>query len=173
MAEVIHVFERKLVVDGTPYIVQVCGRAAGNIWEGWIEFLADGDVRRTRRETTQPDRSALEYWAGGLSQTYLEGAFARTFEEPSPVREAVSRPYFEGPAPVPAAEAVEVETAILDPFSVAEKGEVILRQELSALAAWHLHNIVRAYELADESMDVERLTRPELVDLIVSKVQPV
>jgi len=31
-----------------------------------------------------------------------------------------------------------------DPFSVYEKGEVILRQQLSALSSWHLVNIILA-----------------------------
>jgi amphi-Trp domain-containing protein len=49
-------------------------------WEGWIEFVPlDGAVqsRRTGRETTQPDRVALEYWATGLQPLYLLGAFER------------------------------------------------------------------------------------------------
>jgi hypothetical protein len=73
------VFGEPLFLDGHPYSAQVAGRQAGNVWEGWIEFAAaDGsDVRRSPRETTQPDREALEYWATGLSPTYLEGAFRR------------------------------------------------------------------------------------------------
>jgi hypothetical protein len=52
-------------------------RADGK-WEGWIEFRSpSGDVRRTGRETTQPDRDALRYWASGLEPLYLDGAFAR------------------------------------------------------------------------------------------------
>ena len=49
-------------------------------WEGWLEFVPlDGAVtsRRTGRETTQPDRVALEYWATGLQPLYLLGAFER------------------------------------------------------------------------------------------------
>jgi hypothetical protein len=53
------------------------GRADGS-WEGWLEFhSAAGDVRRTERETTQPNREALRYWASGLEPVYLDGAFAR------------------------------------------------------------------------------------------------
>jgi hypothetical protein len=52
-------------------------RADGN-WEGWLEFRpAAGAVRRTGRETTQPNREALRYWASGLEPVYLQGAFAR------------------------------------------------------------------------------------------------
>lgn len=49
-------------------------------WEGWIEFIpidASLASRRTDRETTQPDFSALEYWATGLEPLYLTGAFER------------------------------------------------------------------------------------------------
>jgi hypothetical protein len=49
-------------------------------WIGWIEFRAarpQGIRLRTDRETTQPNRRALEYWASGLEAVYIEGAFAR------------------------------------------------------------------------------------------------
>ena len=52
-------------------------REDGN-WEGWLEFhSALGAVRRTNRETTQPTREALVYWASGLEPVYFDGAFAR------------------------------------------------------------------------------------------------
>jgi hypothetical protein len=53
---------------------------AGGTWVGWLEFRplsGVGAVLRTERETTQPDRGALEYWASGLELIYLEGALAR------------------------------------------------------------------------------------------------
>ena len=49
-------------------------------WEGWLEFVplsAALRTRRTERETTQPDRAALEYWATGLEPLYFAGAFER------------------------------------------------------------------------------------------------
>ncbi len=67
--------------DGAAYTVLACGApVAGGTWEGWLEFHpADGPgpVLRTPRETTQPDRAALEYWASGLEPLYFEGAFDR------------------------------------------------------------------------------------------------
>jgi hypothetical protein len=46
-------------------------------WAGRIVF-ADGAGRRvTDRETSQPNREALEYWATGLEAIYLEGALSR------------------------------------------------------------------------------------------------
>ncbi len=53
------------------------GRADGT-WEGWLEFRStSGEVRRTGRATTQPNRDALRYWASGLEPLYLDGAFSR------------------------------------------------------------------------------------------------
>jgi hypothetical protein len=70
------------IVDarGVHYVARAYGRPrAGGTWLGWLAFVATGEgtVRRTGVETTQPDRGALEYWAGGLEPIYLEGAFAR------------------------------------------------------------------------------------------------
>ena len=175
MAEVIHVFDEPVYLNNVPYLVQVAGRPAGNIWEGWLEFAEQGgsDVRRTPRETTQPDRRALEYWATGLSGTYVEGALTRALDPPIDVPERVApNSMFEAPAANPAADVVAVDRAVLDPFSVGAKGEDLLRSELGALRGWHLRNIVRAYDLADASLDLEALSEPELVELIVAAVAP-
>jgi hypothetical protein len=80
MAELIQTYA-EVVRDarGVEYTVQAFGeeRAGGN-WEGWLEFRsAAGDVRRTERETTQPNQEALRYWASGLEPVYFDGAFAR------------------------------------------------------------------------------------------------
>lgn len=175
MSEVIHIFDAPVLSKTVAYTAQVVGRQAGHIWEGWIEFESqDGtDVRRTRRETTQPNREALTYWASGLSRTYLEGALARALE-PLIVRPRMqpATPFFEGPAPNPGASAPPTDRAILNPFSVATKGEEMLRRELGALRGWHLRNIVRAYGLADEATDLELLSEAELIDIIVARVQP-
>jgi hypothetical protein len=173
MAEVVHVFETSVYLDGLPYMAQVATRPDGHIWEAWIEFAAlDGsDIRRTPRESTQPDRDAIVYWAQGLSPTYLEGALRRTIRpralpgQPLPLSlfDAPARHSYQPPA---------VDRPVLNPFSVGAKGEDLLRRELAALAGWHLRNIVRAYELAPESVNLERLTQLELIELIVEAVQP-
>jgi hypothetical protein len=170
MAEVIRVIDEPGVEAVAT--AQVCGRRAGTIWEGWIEFQTDDGVWwRSPRETTQPDRDALAYWAGGLSPTYLEGALARALT-PTPAAPIVvaAEPQFDEPAPPSAPPLVGADRAVLDPFSVAAKGETVLRQELNALRAWHLRNIVRAYDLADPALDLEGLQAPELIELIVSAV---
>ena len=178
MAQVVRTFDEPIFLNGVPYRTQVCGRPSGHTWEGWIEFIAnDGsDARRTSRETTQPNHDALVYWALGLSPTYLEGALARTTERLKVVRESLPPPMFDGPEPSPVVEGptrVEVNHAVLDPFSVATKGEDVLRSELSAMRPWHLRNIIRAYDLADPSLNIDAMHEPELVELIVRAVHPV
>ena len=66
--------------DGTVYEAHVRGAARSDgTWVGWLEFhpVAGGPVLRTPRETSQPDRAALVYWAGGIEPSYLEGALER------------------------------------------------------------------------------------------------
>jgi len=85
MPEFIH--EHSVVVtsnDGMRYRARVYGeRRREGTWSGWIEFVpADGGRAsaaplRTGQETSQPDRKAVEYWAGGLEPVYLEGALTR------------------------------------------------------------------------------------------------
>ena len=175
MAEVVHVFAEPVVLNGEPYRAQVVGRAEGHMWEGWIEFVSrdEANAVRTPRETTQPDRAALVYWATGLSPTYLEGAVNRAFEPPPrAVAGATPSPVFEAPAPPPdaAGDLLSADRAVLDPFSVGAKGETLLRQELGALRAWHLRNIVRGYRLAD-GVELETMSEPELIDVIVAAVR--
>ena len=173
MAEVILVFTEPVVMEGAAYDAQVCGRRAGNVWEGWIEFEdADGEAVRTARETTQPDHASLLHWARNLSMTYLEGALIRAFDPTvAAPPEVVATPQFEGPAPSVLTESVLAEdSALLDPYSVAAKGETVLRQTLGALAKRHLRNIVRAYKLADAEVNLQTLSKPELIEMIVMAV---
>ena len=82
MSELIQRYTPRLTDDdGATYTVFAYGEAVpGGTWEGWLEFHpADRSqpVLRTGRETTQPDRRALEYWASGLEPLYFDGAFER------------------------------------------------------------------------------------------------
>jgi hypothetical protein len=66
--------------DGQTYaLVRVhAEQVSGSTWEGWIEFLTETGQRVvTDRETTQPSRDAVAYWATGLEPVYLEGALVR------------------------------------------------------------------------------------------------
>lgn len=73
--------ERVQDTSGNQYEVFIYGEPRlDGTWEGWLEFVpldAALPSRRTERETTQPDLSALEYWATGLEPLYLAGAFER------------------------------------------------------------------------------------------------
>jgi hypothetical protein len=66
---------------GRRYFAKAVGHGRDDgLWEGWLEFIAvneDAPAAGSGRETTQPNRAAVEYWAQGLSKVYLEGALAR------------------------------------------------------------------------------------------------
>jgi hypothetical protein len=183
MAEVILTFDAVLSGPDRSYVPRACGRLMddGSRWEGWIEFVPadDGSVLRTSRETVQPNRKDLEYWATGLTTAYLEGALERALEPPPavPVATAPARPAYDEPAPpvvhVPSSAVFDARPrAILDPFHVYEQGEDLLRRELTALGASHLRNIIQAYHLVDEtSLDLSHMSRVALADLIVAAVR--
>jgi hypothetical protein len=179
MAEVLAQFADPVAgPDGRVYRAQACGGPMSDgVWEGWIEFdpIGGGTALRSPRETTQPNRKDSVYWATGLTAIYLEGALDRALN-PLVRRIPVSaEPLFNGPAPditVPVERTGPVADAVLDPFSVFEKGEVLLRKELGALSAWHLVNIIRAYRLSAEPLDVlNRIPAARLIDMIVEGVR--
>jgi hypothetical protein len=178
VAEVLAEYPAPIRADnGVSYIARVCGTQADDgLWQGWIEFVpldGDGPVLRTPRETTQPNRIDTEYWATGLTPVYLEGALWRALN-PLPARTPAPKPEpaYDGPAPDFAdARAPRPRESVLNPFSVYQKGEELLRRQLTALSAWHLANIVRAYDLLPADVDLDRLTQPVLVELIVSGVK--
>jgi len=65
---------------GVAYYPRVCGRTDDiGRWEAWLEFepANGGEVLRSPRETVQPNRTDVSYWAGGLTRVYLEGALDR------------------------------------------------------------------------------------------------
>lgn len=85
MAEHIHTHSTRMRgEDGAEYDVHVYGAQRDDgTWAGWLEFHArndSGKVLCTGQETSQPDRRALDYWAGGLEWVYLEGALSRARE---------------------------------------------------------------------------------------------
>lgn len=134
---------------GTRYVPQACGGIASDgLWEGWIEFLSGDDDIRTGRETEQPTRDALMYWAQGLTDTYLDGALLRATRRLLTVsREPLTAaPRFDGPAPPPP-KGFRPRHAILDPFATFDQGEDLLRRQLSALSHDNLVAIVSDYAL--------------------------
>ena len=92
MPELIHEHSATVTADqGVRYRARVFGeRRRDGTWTGWIEFVPTesrrgGVTLRTGQETSQPDRKAVEYWAGGLEPVYLEGALTRAREAPGTV----------------------------------------------------------------------------------------
>lgn len=83
MAEMIQEYLTPVIDDGgAVYTARAYGQERPDgTWEGWLEFRpaegSQGSVLRTGQETSQPNRSSLEYWASGLEPVYFEGAFAR------------------------------------------------------------------------------------------------
>ena len=175
MAEVLVEFDAAFPgPDGASYAPRACAREAEDgRWEGWIEFsdLESGVVIRSGRETTQPTRDGVMYWATGLTRVYLEGARARAT---AGFRVVVPRvdvePAYDGPAPPIVVEQAPVPRAVLDPFDVYAQGERVLRQELSALETDHLHAIIRAYGL-DGGVAAESTVPNVLIEYIVASVR--
>lgn len=185
MAEVLVQFDRPLADEGgDAYVVRVCGGVTEDgTWEGWIEFDPQdgGTTLRTPRETEQPDRANLEYWATGLTVTYLEGALERARHPQTPdlrPRSVAARPSYDRPAPSivespGAAEPIRVPShAVLNPFEVYAQGENVLREELSALDEGHLRNVIRTFGLVrEEEIDLLAAHRSTLAEMIVAAVR--
>jgi hypothetical protein len=128
--------------DGVRWAPRVCGTLASDgLWDGWIEFTPTNsttDSIRTPRETKQPKRADLLYWAQGLTQVYLDDALVRALRPPRrEYRRPSARARYESPAPRP----------VLNPFDVYLQGERVLRNELSALSIPLLRDIVIGFRL--------------------------
>jgi hypothetical protein len=176
MAEVFVTFPDAIRgADGREYTARACGtEGADRLWQGWIEFTQAGssETLRSGRETTQPNRQDLMYWATGLTTVYLEGALHRAQTPrvaPAPVPEPV--PVFDGPAPDRVTEPPPG-TSVLNPFAVYRKGETLLRRQLAALSDWHLVNIVRDHALSDLApAALAAMSSQDLIDLVVGAVR--
>jgi hypothetical protein len=82
MAELILEYSTPIrIADGERFVVRALGeQRPDGTWIGWLEFVSingNGTTLRTERETTQPNRITLDYWASGLEPIYFEGAFER------------------------------------------------------------------------------------------------
>lgn len=176
MAEILATFPTQVASrEGVFYLARACGtKAADGLWHGWVEFTpVDGGAPiRSPRETTQPNRVDADYWAGGLTVVYLEGALERALAGPPPTRPPrEERPAFGEPLPSARRAVRGSRESALDPFSVYEKGEQLLRKQLGALSAWHLVNIVLAYDLSEEPVDsLNQQSAGYLIDVIVRRV---
>jgi hypothetical protein len=175
MAEVLHDYGLIRSKNGATYHVRAVGSPMNDtMWQGWLEFeSAHGDVTlRSGRETTQPNRTDLVYWATGLTTVFLEGSLDRTLNPlVRPVAAPVKPPAFDGPAPA-STTGPPTADAILNPFSVYRKGEQLLRDQLAALSAWHLVNIILAHDMSEMPVEELNVMPPEqLIELIVNGVR--
>ena len=69
--------------DDTTYTVRSYGQERiDGTWIGWLEFEPRDSTKPTLltdQETSQPNRTTIEYWATGLEPIYFEGAFERAY----------------------------------------------------------------------------------------------
>ena len=82
MSEILVKFDEPIVGLGRAgYFAQAVGRERNDgLWEGWLQFIPvdeNAPPIPSGRETTQPKRTDLEYWAQGLTRVYLQGALMR------------------------------------------------------------------------------------------------
>lgn len=170
MSEILVRFTERITAgDGTSYLPQACGGIADDgLWEGWIEFVSPTRTVRSPRETEQPNRDSLLYWAEGLTFAYLEGALDRAL-----TARHVTVPAGETASNIdarPRARRTSGATprAILDPFTAYAEGEELLRGQLRALSRDHVVSIIKAYELP---VDTDKsISHAALVDGVVSAV---
>lgn len=176
MAEVLVQFTTPVMSEtGELYEAEACGGVSEDgLWEGWIEFTSETTDRvyRSARETTQPNRNDVLYWAKGLTEVYLEGALKRALGPPPrvPAPDEVVVSNFPGPATGRPLTTGGVAEAVLDPISTYAQGEQLLRKQLLALSRDNLVNIIKAYRLEMEP-GYESFTAKRLVDGIVSAVK--
>ena len=82
MAELLQEYATAVIgPDDTTYLVRSYGEERlDGTWVGWLEFHPTDLsklILRTDQETSQPNRTAVEYWATGLEPVYFQGAFER------------------------------------------------------------------------------------------------
>jgi hypothetical protein len=170
MAEVLVRFTERIAADdGTSYLPQACGRVANDrLWEGWIEFVSPTRTIRSPRETEQPSRNALVYWAEGLTFAYLEGALDRALAARPVTARALETASMTSPRSAPRRTIGSTPRAVLDPFTAYAEGEELLRGQLRALSRDHVVSIIKAYELPVDTS--QSTSDAALVDGVVAAV---
>jgi hypothetical protein len=176
MTEVLVEYDTILESAEGRWAPRACTRIADDgLWEGWIEFVpigggARGPIR-SGRETEQPNRDGVLYWASGLTQVYLEGALARARAKPVTLVERQAVPRFDGPREsIRRIRVSEPRRSVLDPFQVYQQGEDVLVSQLGALDAARLRDIALAYGFAS-SAEAQGANAAELTRIIVTGVR--
>ena len=151
------------------YYVSVAGyRRADGEWEGWLEYvpLDESDALITPTETTQSNRRALQHWAEALTETYVQGAFAR----------AVIATVAGGESRVVArrvdeAAAMAATVDLPDPFRLFTEGREAMRARLNAWPRATLLNIIAASNLNPARKSLAWLSDRQLVTFILTAVE--
>lgn len=98
MNDLVHTYSEVVRdAEGRAYAAEVhAHERMDGMWETWLEFRGLGRevLLRTRRESEQPNRRAVVYWASGLQASYFDGALVRATR----VRLTELRTMFEGRA---------------------------------------------------------------------------
>lgn len=180
MSEVLVQFdEPQPAADGRLFIAQVNGqRVSDGLWEAWIEFYPNegGEPVRTRRETEQLTRGDLRFWAAGLTRAYLSTALVRAL---SPARATGPRDttllgaMWSDEHMVLDTNRIHSAPPPLDPIETYRcGGEYRLRQELRALDAKQLRDVITAYDIPEADVhDVVRTFEDALAERVVVAVQ--
>lgn len=177
MSEVLVIYDAPITgADGRSWTAQACGRIAEDgLWEGWLEFLpgaVEASPVRTGRETEQPNRNDLVYWAQGLTRAYLEGALQRAVAPKRLIVNDVPAVSVFG-APAESADRPIVNRSLraaLNPFEVYLQGEDVLLKQLAALDTSRLRDIAVAYGFGDAARAAD-MGREELTSLIITDVR--
>ena len=183
MSDVLVQFDEPQVsADGRMFTAEVrASQLPTGLWEAWIEFQprVGGEPVRTPRETEQLSRGDLRFWAAGITREQLKDALARALsrrETPRSDSAATRITDFDASAEEPSVlEMTQFRSSVpaLDPFAVYRRsGEYTLRQELRALDARQLADIIREYEITDmDVLDLARTYEDALAERIVAGVQ--
>src|SRR5688572_27640870 len=154
---------------GREYYVSVAGdRRADGEWEGWLEYvpLDESDALITPTETTQSNRAALEHWASVLTDTYVQGAFARAV-----TATAVAAQSRVVATRLDRAAAVAASADLPDPFQLFTQARETMRARLSAWPRAILLNIIAASNLNPAGKSLAWLSDRQLVTFIVTAVE--
>jgi hypothetical protein len=183
MSEILVKFDEPISTpDGRKFFAQAAGKETdGQLWEGWLEFLPVDDSSEavcSERETTQPNRKNVEYWAQGLTKVYLEGALNRALKPSGVARrdtQQLEASRFPAPRHVSRAGLSNAggRRPILDPYAVYAQGEHILRSELGALSRDQVETIATAYGFTPPSASdsFEKARGSDLVEAVVEGVR--
>ena len=151
---------------------EFCTRVAGEqrrdgVWKGWLEFARPDelDALFTRTETTQRSRAALEEWAHGLSEMYVQKAFKSAIAATTRARigRRVSRRRRRRIAANTGAD-------LPDPFQLFSSGREKMRLRLEALPRRMLLEIIGAFTLNPAGLNLSWLNDKQLVTFIITAV---